>query len=111
MDPTRQQLTQLTADPVPFLTDADPLLRRMAVTSLSDEQATEATSTLGALSADEDPTVRTAAVEKLGVVGEAACSFIEATQNDPEPTVREATATAHGEVGARDALPWLEQAA
>ncbi|MGI9642625.1 MAG: HEAT repeat domain-containing protein [Acidimicrobiia bacterium] len=111
MDPTRQALTQLTADPIPFLTDVNPLLRRMALTSLSDEQATAATSTLGTLSADEDPTVRTAAVEKLGVVGEAACPFIDTARDDPEPTVREAAATAYGEVGAPAALPWLEQAA
>lgn len=111
MDPTRQQLIQLIADPTSFLTDANPVLRRMAATSLHDAQAVAETSVLGSLSSDEDPAVRAAAVEKLGAVAEQACAFLDVTRDDSEPIVREATATAYGEVGVPGALPWLEQAA
>jgi HEAT repeat protein len=111
MEPTRQQLTQLSDDPIPFLTDANPYLRRIAATSLTEAQAVAATSVLGTLSSDADVAVRAAAVEKLGAVGEPACSFLEVTRDDPEPTVREATATAFGEVGVPSAIPWLERAA
>lgn len=80
----------------------------MAAASLSEAQATAAVSELGTLASDEDPAVRTAAIEKLGVLGPSALPFLDLTKDDQEATVRESTATAYGQVGDVHALPWLE---
>jgi len=111
VDSTREQLTQLITDPAAFLADADPILRRMAVTSLNESQASAALGVVSALATEDDPAVRTAAVEKLGVVGPPAFALIDKARFDAESTVREAAATAYGEIGDARALAWLSQAA
>ena len=67
--PTREQLVQLTTDPVAFLTSDDPILRRMAATALAPSQALENIDTLATLTRNSDPSIRAAAAEKLGVCG------------------------------------------
>ncbi len=111
MAPTRDQLVDLTKDPTRFLGSGDAVLRRMAVTALSPEQARANLETLTALATDDDVSVRAAAVEKLGVCGPGALPALEFAIGDAEPTVREAAATAYGEVRSSAALDRLIAAA
>lgn len=83
----------------------------MAVTSLTEAEASAEVEVIGALATEVDPAVRTAAVEKLGVVGPPAFALIDDARSDAESTVREAAATAYGEIGDARALTWLRQAA
>ncbi len=108
---SREDLVALIADPVAFLTSPDTVLRRMATTALTPQQAAENLTRLEELAADSDPSVRAAAAEKLGVCGDDALNVLRATRQDPDPTVREAVATAYGEIGSPEAVEWLAQAA
>jgi len=108
---TREQLVELTNDPAPFLGDEDPVLRRLAVTALSREQARAHIDTVTRMAADEDVAVRTAAAEKLGVCGEQPLETLVSLTSDDEPTVREAVATAFGEIGSPVAVDRLIDAA
>jgi HEAT repeat protein len=108
---TREQLVQLTKDPVAFLASEEPILRRMAVTALTPTQAIESVEALRTLTADSQPAIRAAAAEKLGACGPDAVAMLVGLEDDPDPTVREALATAYGEVNSPDAVPWLAAAA
>lgn len=107
----REQLVELTSDPVPFLEDDDPVLRRLAVTALSEEQARAHIGAVTLLAGDDDVAVRSAAAEKLGVCGKEHFETLASLQDDEEPTVREAVATAYGEMGSPESVDWLIDAA
>lgn len=107
MSVTRQQLVDLTADPVAFLASDESILRRIAVTALSTDQAGENIELIDSLCGDTDATIRCAAAEKLGSCGDRALSILGNLENDSDPTVREAVATAYGELGLSDPIPWL----
>jgi HEAT repeat protein len=109
--PTREQLVELTKDPVAFLMSDDPILRRMATTALSPSRAHENREALAALTQDDDPSLRAAAAEKLGSCGSEALKTLSTLEHDPDPTVREALATAYGEIDSPDTVPWLADAA
>ena len=111
MAPTREQLVQLTKDPLAFLTSGDPILRRMATTALTPSQASENLETLETLTADSESSVRAAAAEKLGTCGSNAIGILTGLEDDLDPTVREALATACGDIASSDAIPWLTVAA
>jgi HEAT repeat protein len=111
MAPSRNDLVALIEDPPAFLTSADPVLRRMATTALSADEARSCLSELGELSSDDLPEVRAAVAEKLGVCGRDAVPLLLPLRDDQDPIVREAVATACGELGDPDALPWLEEVA
>lgn len=107
----REQLVQLTKDPVAFLTSDDPILRRMATTALAPSQASENIETLEILTGDSNPAIRAAAAEKLGACGSDSLEILDGLEDDPDPTVREALATAYGEIDSPDTVPWLANAA
>ena len=107
VDSIRYQLTQLIADPTPFLGNDDAYLRRLAIASLDAAQAQRLAPVLSDLTRDEEPSVRAAAIEKLGSAADSGLAAIEAARSDPEPTVREAAATAYGEIGDAAAIGWL----
>jgi HEAT repeat protein len=109
--PTREQLVQLTKDPVAFLTSDDPILRRMATTALTPSQASENIEALTTLTQDSDPSIRASAAEKLGSCGSDGYGVLAVLETDSDPTVREAVATAYGEIGVQDAVRWLTDAA
>jgi HEAT repeat protein len=109
--PTREQLVELTKDPVAFLTSDDPVLARMATTALTPSQAAENMRALTALTQGADPSLRAGAAEKLGSCGAEALETLSALENDPDPTVRECLATAYGEIDSADTVPWLSFAA
>jgi HEAT repeat protein len=104
---TRQQLVDLTTDPVAFLTSDEPILRRIAVTALSGDQAQQNIELIASMGGDDDATLRCAAAEKLGSCGDQALSILENLENDSDPTVREAVATAYGELGLSNPITWL----
>jgi len=56
---------------------------------------------------DPDGSVRAAAIEALGGVTPPCPDVLEAAGRDDDPRVVEALATAYGELGERDAVPWL----
>jgi len=109
--PTRQQLVALIDDPVAFLSAGEPILRRMATTALTPDQALEHIESLVCLTTDDDASIRAAAAEKLGACGDEALTMLETLEHDPDPTVREAVATAYGEIGSPVAIGWLTHAA
>ena len=94
-----------------FLVAEDATLRRMAVTALDRTQAEANLAVLGTLARDADVAVRTATAEKLGQCNERSPQILEHLASDTEPTVREAVATAYGEIGDPQAVPWLISAA
>jgi HEAT repeat protein len=109
--PTREQLVELTKDPVAFLTSDDPVLTRIATTALTPSQAFENMKALTALTQDADPSLRAAAAEKLGSCGSEALETLSRLEYDPDPTVRECLATAYGEIDSADTVAWLSFAA
>jgi len=109
--PTREELVLLTQQPDLFLAHADPVLRRMAVTALSTDQAVANFAVLKDRAADKEVAVRTATADKLGFCGDAAIRVLRGMADDAEPNVREAVATAFGEVGSPEVLEWLTFAA
>lgn len=108
---TRERLVELTNDPVPFLDDDDPVLRRLAVTALSKERARAHIGVVGLLTTDDVAAVRAAAAEKLGACGEEHLEMLVPLERDDDPTVREAVATAYGEIGSFASVDWLIDAA
>jgi HEAT repeat protein len=108
---TREELVQLTKEPVSFLTSDEPIMRRMATTALTPAQASENIEPLRILTADTEASVRAAAAEKLGTCGSAALEILASLEDDLDPTVREALATAYGEINSPDTVPWLGVAA
>lgn len=111
MSPSREELVALTADPAAFLGNEDPMLRRMAVSALTTVEAPSHLEVLRTLASDSSEPVRTATAEKLGWCGRGAISALRQLQDDPEDPVREAVATAYGENGDAEAIPWLIEVA
>lgn len=107
MSPNREQLVALTESPSAFLRDADPMLRRMAVSALTAEESRHHMDDLSELASDPNDAVRTATAEQLGWCGSAASVTLRSLQDDPCAPVREAVATAYGENGDLTAIPWL----
>jgi HEAT repeat protein len=106
----RPALARLVADPVPFLNDTDPAIRRLAVAALAGRMD-DATGPLVTrrLATDEDPAVRAEAAEALGAWPEASDALMAARDDDPR--VVEAVVTALAHLRHEPALPWLlEQA-
>ena len=94
--PSRDELADLVSEPSRYVRSDDPVLRRMAVTALSSSQAFGAFADLERLAVDDDPTIRAAVAEKLGLCGAIAVPVLAERQDDPDERVREATATAYG---------------
>jgi HEAT repeat protein len=109
--PSREQLVALTTDPTAYLDHADPVLRRLAITALSSDQAEANMPTLIAQTTCDDVAIRAAAAEKLGLCGHGALGTLTTLTTDVEPTVREAVATAFGEIRSPTAVDWLIEAA
>ena len=99
MDSTREQLTQLIADPAAFLDRCRPDPAQDGSHQPQRARPRPRLGVVSALATEDDPAVRTAAVEKLGVVGPPAFALIDKARFDAESTVREAAATAYGEIG------------
>jgi HEAT repeat protein len=79
----------------------------MAVSALTLEDAPSHLEALRDLASDSSEPVRTATAEKLGWWGSGALPALKQLRDDPEDPVREAVATAYGENGDVDAIPWL----
>jgi len=104
-------LVELIEDPVPFLADADPKVRRLAV-SAAHRMAADLVPQLSALLlADPDPAVRAEAAEVIAAAGNAALPALDAGRDDSDERVVEAVATAYGEIADRGAVDWLMEQA
>ena len=102
MSELRRRLVEIIDDPGSGIDDADPAVRRLAV-SLAGGRAIAS-----ALLGDPDASVRAAAAEALAGSGDAA-PLLAAT-GDEAAVVREAIAFALGEVGDIVAVEWLMDA-
>lgn len=111
MPTSREELVALTRDPAAFLDSADDMLRRMAVSALTAEQAVAHIETLQAMIEDTSEPVRTAVAETLSLAGSQSIESLRHLEGDNSETVREAVATAYGEVGDPAAITWLVEAA
>jgi len=105
----RDALVRLLADPAGFLDASDPAIRRLAVSAcvaagLDDRLAGEI---CGIAAGDGDGSVRAMAIEALGGIAPPCAGVLRAARRDDDPRVVEALATAYGELGDRDAVPWL----
>jgi len=111
MDELRSKLTALIDDPLGFVADPRPELRRMAAAVLAPRSADPAIAAALAdlLASDEVDGVRSAAAQALASSGDA--SVLLRSSADPAAEVREAVAFAIGEVGDPVAIEWLTQAA
>jgi len=107
MPPSRDQLVDLTENPIVFLQNDDVTLRRMAITALSREQAEANFDSLTLHVSDRSTTVRAATAEKLGSCPQRSTASLEILGNDEDSAVREAVATAYGELADPSAVPWL----
>lgn len=110
MTSARDDLLRLMDNPASFLDHDDPVLRRIAVSSLPDPAGS--LERLRDLAGDDSPTVRAAVAEQLAAVplGHAQEILLQ-LGDDEDPRVREAVATAHGEIGDSSAVEWLETVA
>jgi HEAT repeat protein len=100
------------ANPLAHLADADPIVRRLAVSACAPLLAADAdmmAAVAELLRADPQPRVRAEAAEVLGMAPGTA-GLLLAAAGDADPTVCEAVATALGEQGDRAAVPWLLEA-
>jgi HEAT repeat protein len=110
MTPIRKDLTRLaTDDPLPYLADPDPTLRRLAVSALSarlgQDEVREALA--DRLRHDPDEEVRAEAAELLGLAGPGALAALLEARDDPSARVVEAVVTALGELAEPTTVPWL----
>ncbi len=106
----RPALADLVRDPVSFLDDEDPAVRRLAVAALAD-RIDDSTGPLvvDRLVADPDVAVRAEAAEALGNWPGGIDALLEARCDDPR--VVEAAVTALARLGHTPVVPWLiEQA-
>jgi len=111
MPPSRDDLADLTLEPERYLLNEDPILRRIAVTSLDRSAAARNAVVIARLATDTNDAVRTAAAERLGWCGSSATEALDRMRGDLVPAVREAVATAYGELGHAGAIQWLVEAA
>lgn len=114
----REDLAALTTDPITYLDDPDPEIRRLAVTlaTATDPRADIDDGTVDRLlemmTSDASPRVRAEAAEALGSTArEVVEPLLSAAAADDAPIVVEAAATALGEIGDCAAVPWLIDAA
>jgi HEAT repeat protein len=107
------ELTDLVRDPLAHLDNADPAVRRLAVSCCVPnlEAPGVGDALMVVLAGDADPRVRAEAAEALGGWGERAVDALEAATGDSEAIVREAVATAMGELRHSGAVTWLLDAA
>jgi HEAT repeat protein len=108
---SRDDLTALLGDPVSFFGHADADLRRLALSACAEQAGGLVSSIAHILATDPNPRVRAEAAEVLGHVGHPAIGALDQARRDPDPVVVEAVATAYGEVGNTDSVPWLIQQA
>lgn len=102
-------MVQLLDDPLPFLSDGDPAVRRLAISTcvaigLGDDSAVALRRMAGE---DADGAVRAMAVEALGGTGPESADTLEQARDDDDPRVVESVATAYGELRDPAAVPWL----
>lgn len=111
--PDDADLAGLLVDPAAHLDSTDPTLRRIAVaacaTLLDDSGIRGRIEAI--LGSDSEACVRAEAAETLAAGGPEAINVLIAATEDPDERVVEAATTALGEIGAVEAVPWLEQAA
>lgn len=112
MDPL-VDLVALSDDPIPYFQHPDPATRRLAVSIASsrtnDAELAGALSRL--LAGDDSARVRAETAEALGRLPGTSASTLLAAATDAEPIVAEAVASALGEIGSPEAVPWLIEAA
>jgi HEAT repeat protein len=100
---------RLLTDPAAFLDASDPAIRRLAVSGCVaagiDERVARDICRIAA--SDPDGSVRAMAIEALGGYGSPCSGVLEAARDEDDPRVVEALATAYGELGDRDTVPWL----
>lgn len=105
-------LHSLVAKPAEYLADADPAVRRLAVSACSGRVTGELAAALRQiLEIDPDAQVRAEAAEVLAEIGGAALGPLLQAAHDDSGIVREAAATGLGELADQSALPWLMDAA
>ncbi len=110
MTSAREDLLRLMDDPASFLTNADPVLRRIAVSALVDPL--DSLDKLRALADDDAAPVRAAVADRSSALPtDQARSILDSLGGDDDPRVREAVATAYGEIGDASAVDWLESIA
>ena len=103
-------LERLLDEPVRYLEDHRPTIRRLALSSLAGKPAH--CETVARLLDDEEPRVRAEAAEVLGTFGKPAlASLLDAAARTDEQIVVEAIAAALGEVADSRATPWLIEVA
>ena len=103
-------LAAVISEPQRFFDHSDAKVRRLAISTVA-----AATGDVDALAhllgTDPDPRVRAEAAEALGRRGDAAVPALMAALSDGDAVVIEAVATALGETGSEQAVPWLIEAA
>lgn len=114
MTPIRRELARLANDdPMPYLADRDPTLRRLAVSALSAhlEQDEVRKALADRLRLDPEEEVRAEAAEVLGAAGPGSLEALLRARDDPSTRVVEAVVTALGEVADPTTVPWLAEMA
>ena len=109
----RDALKDLITAPQCHLDDADPEVRRLAVSAsagrISEPHLADAVKLLA--ETDPDPRVRAEAIEVLGQAGSSAqdvlLRLVAETRTTDDPVVVEAVATSLGETATNEAVPWL----
>ncbi|MDH3538469.1 MAG: HEAT repeat domain-containing protein [Acidimicrobiia bacterium] len=94
-------------DPVPYLQDPRPEIRRLAVAACAGLGSTAIGPLIGISAGDSDDDVRAEALEVLGGFGPAAYEAVRSQCDDSSVRVAEAATTALGEIGDPAAVPWL----
>jgi HEAT repeat protein len=109
----RERLVALIDDPIQFLVDPDPAIRRLAASSCAahtDDAAVVATLER-TIEIDPDPRVRAEATEVLALAGPAVQEILLRHRSARDVVVAEAVATGLGEIESAAAVPWLIAAA
>lgn len=107
----RETLEEIASgNPLQHLADPRPEIRRVAVSACADlgRDALDPLSSL--LENEKDETVRAEIIEVLGRLGPDAYAPVWSARDDQSPRVVESVATALGEIGSTDAIPWLLEA-
>jgi ATP/ADP translocase/HEAT repeat protein len=96
----RQVLVQALASP-------DPRMVLAALEELGDVRAQDKQAALARIAADPEPSIRVAALGRMGGAGEAALSTVAPMLADPVPEVRAAAAMACASIGKDDVIELL----
>ena len=111
MESNREKLGAIAGgDVLPYLSDGDPKIRRLAVSAAAALEGEDVTTAIVDRLTDTEPTVRAEAVEVLGARG-ADIDTVEALLTDSSSRVVEAAVTALGELADPRPVPWLLAAA